>query len=70
MAADIRSTSLDVLGWLLSTAGDETVGSAGGWVKTMKCFLSVLGWNMDDSSHQYVYWSSNGTSQWAMTSKS
>lgn len=44
LATDIRVFALDVLEWLLAVAGDEVVGSAGGWVKTLKCFLGLLGW--------------------------
>ena len=44
LAADIRSSSMDVLGWVLDIAGLELVSCAGGWVKTLKCFLAMLGW--------------------------
>ena len=44
LAADIRSSSIDVLGWVLEVAGQELVSCAGGWVKTLKCFLAMLGW--------------------------
>ncbi|KAA6413873.1 MAG: Pre-rRNA-processing ipi1 [Lasallia pustulata] len=44
LAADIRSSSIDVLGWLLELAGPELVSCAGGWMKTLKCFLAMLGW--------------------------
>lgn len=44
LSTDIRTFSLDMLEWLLSVAGDEVVSCAGGWVKTLKCFLSLLGW--------------------------
>ncbi|KAF1966280.1 rRNA processing protein Ipi1 [Bimuria novae-zelandiae CBS 107.79] len=44
LSTDIRTFSLEMLEWLLSVAGDEVVSCAGGWVKTLKCFLSLLGW--------------------------
>ncbi|KAF1962728.1 hypothetical protein CC80DRAFT_588247 [Byssothecium circinans] len=50
LSTDIRTFALDVLEWLLAAAGDEVVGCAGGWVKTLKCFLSLLGWKVETSS--------------------
>ncbi|KAF2177177.1 rRNA processing protein Ipi1 [Zopfia rhizophila CBS 207.26] len=47
LASDIRVFALDVLEWLLGVAGDEVVGCAGGWVRTLKCFLALLGWQTD-----------------------
>lgn len=47
LAADIRSSSMDVLGWALEVSGSELVSCAGGWVKTLKCFLAMLGWPND-----------------------
>ncbi|KAH8717098.1 Rix1 complex component [Phaeosphaeriaceae sp. PMI808] len=44
LANEIRIFGLDVLDWLLGIAGDEVVSCAGGWVKMLKCFLSLLGW--------------------------
>ncbi|KAL4870486.1 hypothetical protein BDV12DRAFT_195424 [Aspergillus spectabilis] len=45
LAADVRGSAVEVLSWLVSVAGEEVVMCAGGWVKTMNCFLSVLGWH-------------------------
>lgn len=50
LAAEIRIFGLEVLDWLLNVAGDEVVSCAGGWVKMMKCFLSLLGWQSEASS--------------------
>ncbi|KAH7392672.1 rRNA processing protein Ipi1 [Pyrenochaeta sp. MPI-SDFR-AT-0127] len=50
LAAEIRIFGLEVLGWLLGVAGDEVVSCAGGWVKMLKCFLSLLGWQSEASS--------------------
>lgn len=44
LAIDIRIFALDVFEWLLGVAGDEVVSCAGGWVKMLKCFLGLLGW--------------------------
>jgi pre-rRNA-processing protein IPI1 len=50
LATDIRIFALDVLEWLLGVAGDEVVSCAGGWLKTLKCFLSLLSWQTNSSS--------------------
>ena len=50
LATEIRLFGLDVLEWLLQVAGDEVVSCAGGWVKMLKCFLSLLGWQSEASS--------------------
>ncbi|PYH45412.1 IPI1/TEX10 family protein [Aspergillus saccharolyticus JOP 1030-1] len=50
LAADIRVTAVEVLAWLVEVAGVEVVGCAGGWIKTLNCFLSVLGWHTEESS--------------------
>lgn len=58
LAADIRSSAVEVLGWLVETAGGEVVSCPGGWIKTLNCFLSLLGWHTEESSK----WSSNRSS--------
>lgn len=50
LSNDIRTFSLDMLEWLISIAGDEVVSCSGGWVKTLKCFLSLLGWQAQNGS--------------------
>jgi pre-rRNA-processing protein IPI1 len=50
LANEIRIFGLEVLDWLLGVAGDEVVSCAGGWVKTLKCFLSLLGWQSEATS--------------------
>ena len=54
LATEIRLFGLDVLEWLLQVAGDEVVSCAGGWVKMLKCFLSLLGWQSEASSKFYT----------------
>ncbi|KAB2579117.1 Mg2+ transporter protein CorA-like/Zinc transport protein ZntB [Lasiodiplodia theobromae] len=44
LSTDVCTTSFDVLDWLLQTHPDATVSCAGGWVHTLRCFTSVLGW--------------------------
>jgi pre-rRNA-processing protein IPI1 len=50
LSTDIRTFALEVLEWLLGVASDEVVSCAGGWVKTLKCFLSLLGWQAEVGS--------------------
>ncbi|GIK06179.1 rRNA processing protein [Aspergillus viridinutans] len=50
LAADIRVSAVEVLSWLVDVAGAEVVSCAGGWIKTLNCFLSVLGWHTEESS--------------------
>ncbi|KAL5118219.1 rRNA processing protein [Pleosporales sp. CAS-2024a] len=50
LANEIRTFGLDLLEWLLTVAGDEVVSCAGGWVKMLKCFLSLLGWQSEAAS--------------------
>jgi len=64
LAADIRLFSVEVLAWLVNIAADEVVSCAGGWVKTLNCFLAVLGWHTQDSGK----WSSNRVSLGKATS--
>jgi pre-rRNA-processing protein IPI1 len=44
LAAEIRNDALNVLEWLVSVAGDSLVSCPGGWAKTLKAFMSMLGW--------------------------
>lgn len=52
MVADIRLSALDVLTWLLSVSGPETVSGPGAWYKTTKCFLTLLKWHVEPPSEQ------------------
>jgi pre-rRNA-processing protein IPI1 len=45
LAPDIRNTSMDILHWAIGGFGAEVVTCPGGWVKTIKCFLVILGWS-------------------------
>jgi pre-rRNA-processing protein IPI1 len=58
LAADIRLSAVDVLCWLLEDSGLEVVSCAGGWYKTLNCFLTILGWSTQDA----LKWSSNRAS--------
>ncbi|KAJ5179999.1 Pre-rRNA-processing protein ipi1 [Penicillium capsulatum] len=58
LAADIRVSAVEVLSWMVDAAGEQVVRCAGGWIKTLNCFLSVLGWHTEESAR----WSSNRAS--------
>ena len=45
LAADIRSSATDLLLWAIETCPSELVSCAGGWVKTLKCLLTVMSWH-------------------------
>ena len=58
---------MDILSWALFVAGPALVAAAGGWVKTLKCFLAMLGWPNDadhaaTSSSSAAAWSTNRAS--------
>lgn len=52
LAADVRVSAVEILAWLVgdADAGEEVVSCPGGWVKTLNCFLSVLGWHTEESA--------------------
>jgi pre-rRNA-processing protein IPI1 len=50
LAARIATDALAALEWLLEVAKDSTVSCPGGWFKTLKCFLLMLGWSTTDKS--------------------
>lgn len=50
LAAAIRSSTLDVLGWALDAAGQDLVTAPGGWLKMLKTFLLMLNWSSDAES--------------------
>ncbi|OJJ38141.1 hypothetical protein ASPWEDRAFT_104042 [Aspergillus wentii DTO 134E9] len=58
LAADIRLSAVEILSWLVDVAGSEVVSCAGAWIKTINCFLSILGWHTEESSK----WSSSRAS--------
>ena len=58
LAAEIRVDALAVLEWLLEVAKEDIVTCPGGWVKTLKSFMSMMGWAI-----------SSGTSKWTSGSK-
>lgn len=70
LAQDIGSSALDILQWALEVGGEELVACPGGWLKTMKSLLVMMGWrgsstaaaaetSHDSSSNNHAGWSSN-----------
>ncbi|KAK8166478.1 Rix1 complex component [Phyllosticta citrichinensis] len=57
LSMEIRLSSLDVLDWLLKSHPKDTVSCAGGWVHTLKCFNSTLGFREPVSSSAPQKWS-------------
>jgi pre-rRNA-processing protein IPI1 len=58
LAAEIRVDALAVLEWLLEVAKDDVVTCPGGWVKTLKSFMTMMGWA-----------TSSGSTRWTSASK-
>jgi pre-rRNA-processing protein IPI1 len=58
LAAEIRTDALAVLEWLLEVAQEDVVTCPGGWVKTLNCFMSMMGWAV-----------SSGSTKWTSASK-
>lgn len=50
LSDDIRSSSLDILAWLIQIAGEDVVACPGGWVKTLNCFFGLLNWRADTTA--------------------
>ncbi|KAF7193960.1 Pre-rRNA-processing protein ipi1 [Pseudocercospora fuligena] len=44
LSNDIRLDALDIFDWLMATNGEAAVSVAGGWVKTLGTFQTVLSW--------------------------
>ena len=44
LASEIRMDALNVLEWLLEVAQEDVVSCPGGWVKTLKSFVAMVGW--------------------------
>ncbi|KAL8932615.1 MAG: hypothetical protein Q9211_006218 [Gyalolechia sp. 1 TL-2023] len=59
LAADIRSSTMDLLTWALEYGGNALVSCAGGWVKTLKSLMAMQGWPIE---HSPGAWSSGRAS--------
>ena len=60
LAVDIRRSTLDIFDWAMGVCGRELLESPGGWIKTLKTFLILLGWSSGEKSS--TKWSSNAVS--------
>jgi pre-rRNA-processing protein IPI1 len=58
LAAEIRNDAVLTLEWLLENGGEAVVSCPGGWVKTLKAFMSMMGWAV-----------SSGTTKWTSAAK-
>lgn len=50
LATAIRETAIDALELLLKVGPEEVVSCSGGWLKTLNCFMSLLGWQTAEQS--------------------
>ncbi|KAG9248639.1 pre-rRNA-processing protein-like protein ipi1 [Calycina marina] len=70
LAADIRRDALLALEWLLtstsSNTNDPVVSCPGGWVKTLNCFMTMLGWA---ASKEPTSWTSASKASFDKTGK-
>lgn len=58
LSREVRLHAVEILSWLIATAGRELVGCAGGWYQTLDCFAALLAW----SSTEIGKWSASKTS--------
>lgn len=50
LAQDIGSSALDILQWALEAWSEELVACPGGWMKTVKCLLVMMGWRSSSTA--------------------
>lgn len=50
LAQDIGSSALDILQWALEVGGEELVACPGGWMKTVKSLLVMVGWRTSSAT--------------------
>lgn len=44
LSAEVRDDALKFMDWLLDAAGDQLLGTAGGWTRTLDAFAAMMGW--------------------------
>jgi pre-rRNA-processing protein IPI1 len=54
LATEIRNDALAALEWLLESAKEAVVTCPGGWVKTLKAFISMMGWAESNASTKWT----------------
>lgn len=62
LAAEIRNDAVLTLEWLLDSGGEAVVSCPGGWVKTLKAFMSMMGWAISCATTKWT--SATKTSFW------
>jgi pre-rRNA-processing protein IPI1 len=61
LSSRIRLTGLDMLELLLNVAGEDVITSPGGWMKSLKAMLGLLGWSQEPpQSKSSGGWKSTG----------
>lgn len=55
LAANVATSSLDLLGWLIASCGGRLVSCRGGWVKTLKCFLVMMRWTAESRTSGWTF---------------
>lgn len=55
LAANVASTSLDILKWLIDSYGEQLVSCRGGWTKMLKCFLVMLRWTSETRTSGWTF---------------
>ncbi|KAL8693873.1 MAG: hypothetical protein Q9218_001382 [Villophora microphyllina] len=53
LAANVRSSTLDMLDWATGCCGNALVSCPGGWVKTIKTLLVMQGWPTEPSTSSW-----------------
>ncbi|KAK6441785.1 rRNA processing protein [Oleoguttula sp. CCFEE 5521] len=61
LSGDIKLSSLDVLDWLIEAQAESVVSCAGGWVKTLETFQTLLSWDAQGAG------SLTGDGKWTTT---
>ena len=59
LAADIRSSATDYLLWIIDVCPVEVVSCSGGWIKTLKCLMTVLHWDVSTKGESGGKWTSS-----------
>jgi pre-rRNA-processing protein IPI1 len=54
LAVQIRNDALGLMEWLLDASSEAVVSCSGGWVKTLKAFLSMMGWAESSTSTSWT----------------
>lgn len=50
LSAEVRHDALKFVDWLLESAGEPLLETAGGWTKTLEAFAAMMGWRTDPAA--------------------